>query len=70
MPLSLAFLLGGSDNLKGYSYNSLGPGKILTYNGFEIQKETVDHWYFVVFLTAAMFTCQYLKFGKMMQVLV
>ncbi|WP_083191041.1 autotransporter assembly complex protein TamA [Legionella jamestowniensis] len=49
MPLSLAFLLGGSDNLKGYSYNSLGPGKILTYNGFEIQKETVDHWYFVVF---------------------
>ncbi|ASQ45349.1 autotransporter assembly complex protein TamA [Legionella clemsonensis] len=49
MPLSLAFLLGGSDNLKGYSYNSLGPGKILTYNGIEIQKETADHWYFVVF---------------------
>nr|HAT8712681.1 BamA/TamA family outer membrane protein [Legionella jordanis] len=49
MPLSLAFLLGGSDNLKAYSYNSLGPGKILTYNGFEIQKETVKNWYFVTF---------------------
>ncbi|CEK11300.1 Bacterial surface antigen [Legionella hackeliae] len=49
MPLSLAFLLGGSDNLKGYSYNSLGPGKILTFNGIEIQKETADHWYFVAF---------------------
>lgn len=49
MPLSLAFLLGGSDNLKGYNYNSLGPGKILTFNGIEIQKETVEHWYFVGF---------------------
>ncbi|WED43716.1 autotransporter assembly complex protein TamA [Legionella cardiaca] len=49
MPLSLAFLLGGSDNLKAYSYNSLGPGKVLTFNGFEIQKETVEHWYFVGF---------------------
>ncbi|KTC86426.1 outer membrane protein [Legionella brunensis] len=49
MPLSLALLLGGSDNLKAYSYNSLGPGKVLTYNGLEIQKETVEHWYFVSF---------------------
>lgn len=49
MPLSLAFLLGGAENLKGYSYNSIGPGKILTYNGIEIQKETADHWYFVTF---------------------
>lgn len=49
MPLSLALLLGGSDNLKGYSYNSLGPGKVLTFAGLEVQKETVDHWYFVGF---------------------
>ncbi len=50
MPLSLAFLLGGADNLKGYSYNSIGPGKILSYGGIEIQKETVEHWYLVSFL--------------------
>lgn len=50
MPLSLAFLLGGSDNLRGYSYNSLGPGKIVIFSGFEIQKETVNNWYFTGFL--------------------
>jgi translocation and assembly module TamA len=49
LPLSLALLLGGADNLKGYSYNSLGPGKILSYGGLEIQKETVDNWYFLGF---------------------
>jgi translocation and assembly module TamA len=49
LPLSLAFLLGGSDNLKAYSYNALGPGKVLTFTGIEIQKETIDQWYFVTF---------------------
>ena len=50
LPLSLALLLGGADNLKAYSYNSLGPGKILSYGGIEIQKETVDKWYLTGFL--------------------
>ncbi|WP_232220671.1 BamA/TamA family outer membrane protein [Legionella tunisiensis] len=50
LPLSLALLLGGADNLKAYSYNSIGPGKILSYGGLEIQKETVDKWYFTGFL--------------------
>ncbi|WP_419419026.1 autotransporter assembly complex protein TamA [Legionella sp. D16C41] len=49
LPLSLAFLLGGSDNLKGYNYNALGPGKTLTYGGLELQKETVENWYAVGF---------------------
>lgn len=48
-PLSLAQLLGGSDDLKGYTYNSLGPGKILSYAGLEIQKETKDNWYVIGF---------------------
>jgi translocation and assembly module TamA len=50
MPLSLALLLGGSDNLKGYAYNSLGPGKTVNYAGFEIQKETKPKWYLLGFL--------------------
>lgn len=50
LPLSLALLLGGSDNLKGYSYNSIGPGKILSYGGLEIQKETKENWYLVGFM--------------------
>lgn len=49
-PLSLALLLGGSDNLKGYEYNSLGPGKTLLYGGIEIQKETKDNWYLIAFM--------------------
>lgn len=49
LPLSLAMLLGGAENLKGYGFNSIGPGKILTYGGLEIQKETFDKWYFIGF---------------------
>src|SRR5205085_1553544 len=37
-PLSLALLLGGMDNLKAFSFNSIGPGRIISYAGFEIQK--------------------------------
>lgn len=48
-PLSLALLLGGSDNLKGYEYNSIGPGKIATYGGVEIQKEIKPSWYLIGF---------------------
>lgn len=49
LPLSLALLLGGAENLKGYKYNSIGPGKILTYAGLEIQKETKENWYLIGF---------------------
>lgn len=49
LPLSLALLLGGTDNLKAYSFNSLGPGKTLQYNGLEIQKELMKHWYLTSF---------------------
>ncbi|MGC1182656.1 autotransporter assembly complex protein TamA [Legionella sp.] len=51
-PLSLALLLGGTDNLKAYSFNSIGPGKILSYAGFEIQKETKKNWYLIAFYDA------------------
>jgi translocation and assembly module TamA len=49
LPMSLAPLLGGTDNLKGYSFNSIGPGKIITYSGLEIQKETKENWYLTGF---------------------
>ncbi len=49
IPLSLAQLLGGAGNLKGYNYNSLGPGKIISYGGVEIQKETFKKWYLIGF---------------------
>jgi translocation and assembly module TamA len=49
LPLSLAQLLGGTDNLKGYTYNSIGPGKYITYTGIELQKEFKKNWYLVGF---------------------
>jgi translocation and assembly module TamA len=49
LPLTLAMLLGGTDNLKAYSFNSIGPGRILSYGGFEIQKETKKNWYLLGF---------------------
>lgn len=47
LPLSLALLLGGTDNLKAYGFNSIGPGRITTYTGFEIQKEIKKNWYLI-----------------------
>ncbi|MDP3561006.1 MAG: BamA/TamA family outer membrane protein [Legionellaceae bacterium] len=52
LPLSLAQLLGGAENLKGYSFNSIGPGKITSYGGLEIQKETVHKLYLLGFMDA------------------
>ncbi len=52
LPLSLALLLGGTDNLKAFSFNSIGPGKIVSYGGFELQKELVKNWYAIAFYDA------------------
>lgn len=52
LPLSLALLLGGSDNLKGYNFNSIGPGKITSYAGFELQKETLHKVFIIGFMDA------------------
>ncbi len=49
LPLSLAQLFGGAENLKGYSFNSIGPGKIASYGGVELQKETWTKLYFLGF---------------------
>ncbi|WP_298623710.1 POTRA domain-containing protein [uncultured Legionella sp.] len=49
LPLTLALLLGGTDNLKAYTFNSIGPGRIISYGGFEIQKETKKNWYLIGF---------------------
>lgn len=50
LPLSLAPLLGGPENMKGFSFNSIGPGKVLSYGGLELQKELLDTWYLLGFI--------------------
>ena len=52
LPLSLALLLGGTDNLKAFSFNSIGPGRNVGYGGIELQKETFKHWYLIGFYDA------------------
>ena len=52
VPLSLALFLGGTENLKGYAYNSIGPGKAISYGGFEIQKAFRKKWYALGFFDA------------------
>ncbi len=52
LPLSLALLLGGTDNMKAFSFNSIGPGKTISYAGFELQKEVVKNWYAIAFYDA------------------
>ncbi|PJD91407.1 MAG: hypothetical protein CK424_07235 [Legionella sp.] len=52
LPLSLAPLLGGAEDMKGYAFNSIGPGKTVSYAGIEIQKETWDKVYFYGLLDA------------------
>lgn len=52
LPLSLALLLGGTDNLKAFSFNSIGPGRIVSYGGFELQKEVFKNWYVIAFYDA------------------
>ncbi len=49
LPLTLAQLLGGTDNLRAFSFNSVGPGRILSYGGIELQKEVVKNWYAITF---------------------
>lgn len=49
LPLTLAQLLGGTDNLRAFSYNAIGPGKILQYQGIELQKEIIKKWYAIAF---------------------
>lgn len=50
LPLSLAPLLGGPETMRGFSYNSIGPGEVLSYGGIEAQKETFDTWYVIGFI--------------------
>ena len=46
VPLSLQLLAGGADSIRGYHYQSLGPGKRLIVGSAEIQQETFfDDWF-------------------------
>ena len=45
LPLSLQILTGGSNSLRGYDYNSIGPAKLLAVGSIDLQKEIKNGWY-------------------------
>ncbi len=45
MPLSLQLLAGGSDSIRGYSYQSIGLGNKELTASVELQQETFKDWY-------------------------
>lgn len=49
-PLSMRFFAGGYDSVRGYSYQSLGPGKYLKVGSVEIQQRIYDQFYTGVFV--------------------
>lgn len=52
LPLSLAVLLGGTQDMKGYAFNAIGPGRTIAYAGLEIQKSIIPKWYLSGFIDA------------------
>lgn len=49
-PLSMRFFAGGYNSVRGYSYQSLGPGKYLKVGSAEIQQRIYDQFYTGVFI--------------------
>lgn len=52
IPLSLQYFAGGSDSVRGYSYEELGPGKYLMVGSVEFQHQVIEKWYAAVFYDA------------------
>ena len=52
IPLSLQYFAGGSDSIRGYSYEELGPGKYLLVGSVEYQHQIIEKWYAAVFYDA------------------
>ncbi len=49
LPLSLNFTAGGPESVRGYTPQSLGPGKYLLSNSFEYQHRIKGNWYAAIF---------------------
>ncbi|HVV68876.1 MAG TPA: BamA/TamA family outer membrane protein [Gammaproteobacteria bacterium] len=52
MPLSLQFLAGGSDSIRGYKFNSIGPGSKLAVGSVEYRQHIKGDWYGAAFFDA------------------
>ncbi len=49
LPLSLQLLAGGANSLRGFTYDSIGPGNYLTVNSVELQEKLFGNIYAAAF---------------------
>ncbi|OGO97429.1 MAG: hypothetical protein A3F41_05255 [Coxiella sp. RIFCSPHIGHO2_12_FULL_44_14] len=52
LPLSLQLFAGGAESIRGYRYNSIGPGQQLFVGSFEIQQKIKGGFYLTAFFDA------------------
>lgn len=52
LPLSLQFFTGGAQSIRGYSYNSIGPGTNTWLTSVEYRQRIKGDWYAAVFFDA------------------
>ncbi len=52
IPLSLQFSAGGSDSIRGYSYEAIGPGRYLYVGSAEYQQQVYNEWWATTFIDA------------------
>ncbi len=50
LPLSLSFFAGGSQSIRGYGYNELGPGRYLITASAEFRHKIITDWYGATFI--------------------
>ena len=52
LPFSLQYFAGGAQSVRGYGYDSLGPGRSLVVGSAELQQRVYGNWYATAFLDA------------------
>ena len=50
IPLSMQFYAGGANSIRGYPYNSIGPGRRIFTASFEVQCKLIDNLYVAGFV--------------------
>ena len=50
LPLSLSYFTGGSQTVRGYAYNDLGPGRYLFTASAEYRYQIIPKWYAATFM--------------------
>ena len=52
LPLSLQFYTGGTQSIRGFGYNDIGPGRNLAVGSVELRHKIVGDWYLAAFFDA------------------